>query len=205
MPKNDFLLLPFHHNVFNIPTHTATCSNIKIFHNSILLLLSQYYLFRLDDNGKSCSLDENYSRDKCVNEEVETKSLQEFNCTTPFGPNKAQICQDPEVGVKVNEIYIEKIEKHRHNCLSPCSFLSIMATKTKEIDKTKTSSTSYAGANGQLSINFKENIKVNTSYFVYSGLTLIAEIGGYVGLFLGVSINQVTNLIEWIFTLIKKL
>ena len=74
-----------------------------------------------------------------------------------------------------------------------------MATKTKEIDK----KTSYA--NGQLSINFKENIKVNTSYFVYSGLTLIAEIGGYVGLFLGVSINQVTNLIEWIFTLIKKL
>ena len=74
-----------------------------------------------------------------------------------------------------------------------------MATKTKEIDK----KTSYA--NAQLSINFKENIKVNTSYFVYSGLTLIAEIGGYVGLFLGVSINQVTNLIEWIFTLIKKL
>lgn len=164
----------------------------------IFLLISQY-LFRLDDNGKSCSFDENYSRDKCVNEEVETKSLQEFNCTTPFGPNKAQICQDPEVGAKVNEIYIEKIEKHRHNCLSPCSFLSIMATKTKEIDK----KTSYA--NGQLSINFKENIKVNTSYFVYSGLTLIAEIGGYVGLFLGVSINQVTNLIEWIFTLIKKL
>ena len=79
-----------------------------------------------------------------------------------------------------------------------------MATKTKEIIK----KASISGKNeplSYLSINFKENIKVNTSYYVYSGLTLIAEIGGYVGLFLGVSINQITNLIEWIFTLIKKL
>ena len=167
-----------------------------------------FFAYRLDDIGKPCSFDENYSRDKCVNEEVERKSLQEFNCTTPFGPNKTQICQDPEVGAKVNEIYIEKIEKHRHNCLSPCSFLSIMATKTKEIIK----NASLSGGNDHeepkssvLSINFKENIKVNTSYYVYSGLTLIAEIGGYVGLFLGVSINQITNLIEWMFSIIKKL
>ena len=80
-----------------------------------------------------------------------------------------------------------------------------MATKTKEIDKTKTSSSSYAGANGQLSINFKENIKVITSYHLYSGLSLIAEVGGYVGLFLGVSINQVTSLVEWGFNFIDML
>ena len=73
-----------------------------------------------------------------------------------------------------------------------------MATKTKEIDKTKTSSSSYAGANGQLSINFKENIKVNTSYFVYSGLTLIAEIGGYVGLFLGCALWQAPDFIDFL-------
>ena len=49
-----------------------------------------------------------------------------------------------------------------------------------------------------LEIHFKENIKVTTGYYLYSELSLIAEIGGYVGLFLGVSINQITNLIEWI-------
>ena len=43
---------------------------------------------------------------------------------------------------------------------------------------------------------FKENIKVTKAYHIYSGLSLVAEIGGYVGLFLGVSINQITYLFD---------
>ena len=56
-------------------------------------------------------------------------------------------------------------------------------------------------------IKLKENIEVKEAYYLYSGLSLIAEIGGYVGLFLGVSINQVSELINtvidkacWMFT-----
>ena len=43
-------------------------------------------------------------------------------------------------------------------------------------------------------INFKEYIKVTEAFYLYSTLTLIAEVGGYVGLFLGVSVNQVSGL-----------
>ena len=56
----------------------------------------------------------------------------------------------------------------------------------------------------QVVIYFKENIKVTKAYHVYSGLSLIAEIGGYVGLFLGVSINQVTNLFDVLFNAFRK-
>ena len=52
----------------------------------------------------------------------------------------------------------------------------------------------------QVEITFKENIKVTSSYYLYSGLSLIAEVGGYVGLFLGVSINQIANFFELILT-----
>ena len=52
-------------------------------------------------------------------------------------------------------------------------------------------------------INFQENVEVVSSYYLYSGLSLIAEVGGYVGLFLGVSINQIANFIEWILTRIN--
>ena len=52
-------------------------------------------------------------------------------------------------------------------------------------------------------INFQENVEVVSSYYLYSGLSLIAEVGGYVGLFLGVSINQIANFIEWILTWIN--
>ena len=48
----------------------------------------------------------------------------------------------------------------------------------------------------QLKIHFEEIIKVTNGYYLYSGLSLIAEIGGYVGQFLGVSVNQITDLME---------
>ena len=46
-------------------------------------------------------------------------------------------------------------------------------------------------------IYFEENIKVTRDYYIYTKINLIAEIGGYVGLFLGVSVNQVINLIDF--------
>jgi hypothetical protein len=45
-------------------------------------------------------------------------------------------------------------------------------------------------------IKMQEQIKVTTTHYIYSELSLIAEIGGYVGLFLGVSIYQFTAVIE---------
>ena len=46
---------------------------------------------------------------------------------------------------------------------------------------------------GYTKMTLKVNVKVTTSreVFLYSGLSLLAEIGGYVGLFLGVSAIRV--------------
>ena len=45
-----------------------------------------------------------------------------------------------------------------------------------------------------------EHIKVTDEQYLYSGLSLIAEIGGYVGLFLGVSVNQIIDLADVLIT-----
>ena len=47
-----------------------------------------------------------------------------------------------------------------------------------------------------LKIETQENIKVVEAHYLYSGLSLIAEIGGYVGLFLGVSVIQINGIIK---------
>ena len=47
-------------------------------------------------------------------------------------------------------------------------------------------------------IYFEEIINVTKGYYLYSGLSMIAEIGGYVGLFLGVSVNHITTLMEYL-------
>ena len=48
-----------------------------------------------------------------------------------------------------------------------------------------------------LSMEFPKFVRVSRSTYSYTLLELIAEVGGYVGLFLGVSINQVTLLVDF--------
>ena len=47
-----------------------------------------------------------------------------------------------------------------------------------------------------VTIKFKEHIKVVEAYHLYSLLSMIAEVGGYVGLFLGISVNQISALVN---------
>ncbi len=48
-----------------------------------------------------------------------------------------------------------------------------------------------------LEIYFNEFIKKGTTYYSYSALSLIAEVGGYVGLFLGCAIIQISQVFEY--------
>ena len=82
------------------------------------------------------------------------------------------------------DMYRDTMVKHVDNCHSPCSFVSSKATKTYDYKGDKT-----------LIISFKENIQVIEAYYLYSSLSMIAEVGGYVGLFLGISVNQVSGLV----------
>ena len=45
---------------------------------------------------------------------------------------------------------------------------------------------------------FPESFEVHKAYYAYDELSLIAEIGGYVGLFLGSSVYQITDLLGWL-------
>ena len=49
-----------------------------------------------------------------------------------------------------------------------------------------------------LHIDFEENVKKTTAVYLYNSLSLIAEIGGHVGLFLGFSVYQVTNIFDYL-------
>ena len=142
----------------------------------------------------------NYGKDQCTDENFEKEALALFGCTTPFGPNKDLICNETENATKVNDMYMKwysnKIQVNS-GCNEPCSYVTIrMTTIWEKPKKYKTISRAI--------IYFKEKIKVTKAYHMYSGLTLIAEIGGYVGLFLGVSINQLTNLLDVFILQIKK-
>ena len=50
-----------------------------------------------------------------------------------------------------------------------------------------------------LKIYLKSNIKFQQTIYDYTLLTLLAEIGGYTGLLLGISVSNITTLLEKMF------
>ena len=48
----------------------------------------------------------------------------------------------------------------------------------------------------KISVSFKELITISKDQFSYTWLNFLAEVGGYVGLFLGYSVFQATSLID---------
>ena len=114
-----------------------------------------------------------------------------MGCTTPYGPNKDFICANQTLGLQALELYMKAFSRDINyingNCLRPCSYHLRKIDNLKEHDE-QAGSESYLRTEAQ--------IRVTEAYYLYSGLSLIAEIGGYVGLFLGVSVLQVKDLIR---------
>ena len=154
----------------------------------------EYQVFEmLDYGGNPCVHECDYNKDRCTHELLERKSIELFGCTSPFGPNKDKICRNEENSIKAYELYDETITEYSTNCSMPCSFVSSQAITFREYDLS-------SNQTGELKFDFEPVVKITRGIYLYSGLSLIAEIGGYVGLFLGVSFNQITKLTDFSLT-----
>ena len=144
--------------------------------------------------------DSGYGKDQCTDETFEKEMLELHGCTTPFGPQKDKICGDEENATTVYNLYKKWYSKSipvKSGCSKPCSYVTLRTTTIFEREK-------YHNSFARVLIYFKENITVTKAYHIYSGLTLIAEIGGYVGLFLGVSMNQLGFLLDMFIRQVQK-
>ena len=195
------LIIYFHTNgMFEKGFHDDITQMLALPSKEMFMDLDFIVYKMLDFGGLPCETEPEFNQDYCTKTKLDKKSLEMFGCTTPFGTNKEKICQDHEIGFKVMDMYRETMEKNIDNCYSPCSFLSMKAIKISE----------YYG-NGFVYIKLKENIQVFEAQYLYSILSMIAEVGGYVGLFLGVSVNQISTIFnivldrfEWIFKKSKR-
>lgn len=144
----------------------------------------------VDYRGVPCKKEKDYQKDLCTTKMIEKELIDKVGCTTPFGHDKSQICRQEDDARKAFEIFANEIFLES-NCSNPCSLFSLAISNEE-----KQSSTNATYTN--LRIVFPKTIKVYDRSYTYSSLSLLAEIGGYVGLFLGISINQVINLLEYL-------
>ena len=145
----------------------------------------------LDYEGKPCTDYGNSTRDECFLKAIDQVLMKEVGCTTPFSYDKSNICTQPTYAAKAQGIYDQYLYQNsllESTCPRSCTHLKSQIT----------SDTTYPGQ-GLSRINFPDYIQVFESYYTYDGLSMVAEIGGYVGLFLGVSVNQVGVLFNKLF------
>ena len=152
----------------------------------------------LDFQGSPCNNEKTYHLRKCVFNGLEKDSLKSIGCVSPFGIAKDKICKNNENAKKAFTLYKRfqsyYLDIKNISCSDPCSYMSIKIIK---ISKTE--------GHGRLQLTFNKKVQETVAYYSYDDLSFIAEIGGYVGLFLGASIYQTADLFQFITGVLQKL
>ena len=160
--------------------------------NTTVNMKIDYYVQKvLDYEGKPCKHYGKSTQDECLLKATDQVLLNKVGCTTPFSQDKSNICTQPADAMKaqlLQDKYLYK-EPLENECPRSCTNLKSQIT----------SDTTINDGTGYSRINLPEHIQVYESYYTYDGLSMVAEIGGYVGLFLGISVNQIGLLFEKLF------
>ena len=157
---------------------------------SIKADLSYEVITELNTDEKPCHDESSdYSKDNCILTKIHEDTMELVGCTSDYGLNKSNVCTDNDKSKKAEENYLNTVlgASKIKECLDPC---------TKIISSLSIRSSQETNVNAYLGIDFPSEVKVMTTYPAYEVLSLIAEIGGYVGLFLGVSVLDLKTIGE---------
>ena len=132
--------------------------------------------FSLIGDKPSCSYE---SYDKCVEDSIYSRLKSQANCRVPWIRNNLTSCLNTNAWQKATSIVKESIDASNDFCLQPCDFLMVtVGTTNYELTSNKSS---------QMTFYMPNRVMQSTERFLLSFLSMASEIGGYVGLLLGVS------------------
>ena len=141
---------------------------------------------------KGCKEISNF--DHCIIKNIQDFMMKNIGCTVPWLPNKSQICTNQSLKKEAFKYYRENIENIGNICQKPCQVMKVSADILQNIVIRKQI----------IIIHFKSEVMVLEDYFLQTPLDLLANIGGYIGLFLGVSLIQLKHVISSTIDLISK-
>ena len=125
--------------------------------------------------------------------------MTQFGCTSPWGSNITHICTNQTIGFQAHDLYKRyfsyKTASRLNECPKSCNTMKLRAGNERE----ETQFYINGLASARLDFKFSDMIRVTNEYYAYIWLNLIAEAGGYVGLFLGYSVFHITDLLDKLF------
>ena len=110
--------------------------------------------------------------------------MEKIGCTSPYGLNISNVCNGRNKSSEALSLFeaITSNDKNVDQCPIPCSFISSSFTP---MDSFETQN------NDSIFLKFDKFIKVTKANYFYNFLELMAELGGYTGLFWGLSLFDV--------------
>ena len=118
--------------------------------------------------------------------------MDSIGCTTPFGLELDNICSEKNKMHNAGTMFWDVMRgtdvQVAKECPYPCKFLMNRITTTDYKEENDT--------DNKIVLFFDKYIKVTTSTYGYTELELLAELGGYVGLFLGLSVFDLRLVFE---------
>lgn len=134
-------------------------------------------------------------------QEIDTGFVRVFGCTPPVSTKRIkESCNLGEFNSKqktlFNYLLTNLTVSSWSSCRTPCTTMGI-TLGYPIYAKNEVPSESY------LKFYFKSRVNVRKSVVAYSGTSLMAEVGGYIGLLLGFSLLDLTKLVKNMFNLNK--
>ena len=101
------------------------------------------------------------------------------------------------VEISHRKTYLSVLFKYFHDfCPMPCEKMKVNFAGHDSIDHNGVENEAY------VKFYFKDQIQVKKSHLSYSKVSLLAEVGGYVGLLLGVSMMDIASFFNKVFEII---
>ena len=123
--------------------------------------------------------------------------MSEFNCTSPWGTNKDHICTNETIGFLAHNMYLDyfyhqNATRAKIFCPKSCHLMELRSgNERRQLQRTINGKRS-----GTITFKLNEIFTVSNDQYTYLWLNFIAEVGGYVGLFLGYSVYHITDALD---------
>ena len=120
--------------------------------------------------------------------------MEKFGCTAPFGYEINNICTNQNQSKHALELYRNLFNKRFaiKECPYPCLFMKVSF-------RSKT----FRNSPG-LTLQFNKFIRTTRATHFYGELEMLAEFGGYMGLFLGISVYHLRTTFDKVLGLIMQ-
>jgi len=164
-------------------------SRVDVDKGRFVKLAINHEITQLIGEDGSCSVDlDNY--DGCIYDLLLNMTMGEVGCTIPWLPGDSHwpdVCgDDTEKRKRAFTIYQENRRNQKNvcpnTCLSTNVFFGPLVTGRNEKDKANLTTAVFY---------FRKDVKSTYEYFIFTMPILFAEMGGYIGLLLGISLFDI--------------